>query len=650
MYPPPQGYSRNTSPKRQHLGVPPPPPLPEEIVGIRFETETEMRLHDELRHKEAVLKQLEVQFELYKEEHAKLLASKLEEQREAFNLEKDRINQHFIKTGQELHTKTEELQNQHQDASKLQNENQLLKEWLDRGVEECKRVADENEKIKAELWEAKSALNKNDGDIRQRIAAAEMEREKEKAEKEAAHSALQALQEKIREMEVAADEDKKNFMELATQARRMRRRLLQLRGIIDRFTGERVVDPLAGLDDIDMTGDLDAPVTVADRQTARDAMFHLHEALNTLQSSCRALFQEGPGGSGGIEYNSLTPFGGPGAPPHGQPQENPSPPLMGGLHSLRQQVEMLTADNETLQNQLKRKTAELEELEEERISTRRRQDQQRQELEDEVDNQRRLKNQMTMEGDAARNEANRLRDELEQNRFALSKLQEQAEASERRAADLEEDLRKLTQEMAQIRDYGLQLEQQNEDLQRQLTSHKESGDKANDLTNQLQRQIEEQKVQYQALQDQLEATKKQQAAQLQQQQQQPVAQVHHGPTVTVGGVASSTPQGGATGIVTPVVAGQPPAQLHTSAMSWPVDPDDYGHASNYHVKLTCPLCSTSGFVPGVPCRNCGHSIGQFTRLVPSQAQPSQQQQQQQPYIPTSQHQPTHSSTLSPRRY
>eukprot|EP00665_Eupelagonemidae_sp_cell47_P015436 gene15436-biopygen11793 len=48
---------------------------------------------------------------------------------------------------------------------------------------------------------------------------------------------------------------------------------------------------------------------------------------------------------------------------------------------------------------------------------------------------------------------------------------------------------------------------------------------------------------------------------------------------------------------------------------WPADPDDYGHASPAHPKLSCPLCGSEGFVPGLPCRNCGFTTGQFTRLV-----------------------------------
>ena len=109
------------------------------------------RLQDELAHKDTVLKQLEVQFELYKEEHAKLLASKIEEQREAFNLEKDRINQHFIRTGQELHTKTDEYHQQVEENERLAVENKNLKEWLDKGVDACREVAEENERLKQEL-------------------------------------------------------------------------------------------------------------------------------------------------------------------------------------------------------------------------------------------------------------------------------------------------------------------------------------------------------------------------------------------------------------------------------------------------------------------------------------------------------------------
>ena len=138
------------APPQQQVGHPYPAPIGNE--GYRGVDEGEVRrLQDELAHKEAVLKQLEVQFDLYKEEHAKLLASKIEEQREAFNVEKDRINQHFIRTGQELHAKTEELHQQIADNERLKTKNKNLTDWLDKGVEECKRVADENERLKQDL-------------------------------------------------------------------------------------------------------------------------------------------------------------------------------------------------------------------------------------------------------------------------------------------------------------------------------------------------------------------------------------------------------------------------------------------------------------------------------------------------------------------
>eukprot|EP01063_Lacrimia_lanifica_P017842 TRINITY_DN24827_c0_g1_i1.p1 TRINITY_DN24827_c0_g1~~TRINITY_DN24827_c0_g1_i1.p1 ORF type:complete len:720 (+),score=279.68 TRINITY_DN24827_c0_g1_i1:70-2229(+) len=659
MYPPHQGHGmsmRSTSPVRPH-----PPTM---HGGAEGEGEAQ-RLRNELLHKDQVLKQLEVQFDLYKEEHAKLLASKIEEQREAFNLEKDRINQHFIKTGQELHGKTEELYNSQQEATKLEHENKMLKQWLDRGVEECRRVAEENEKMKNDIWDAKSALAKAEADTNAKVSVAESERDKERAEKEAGLAALQALQERVREMEMNAEEDRRNFNEITTQSRRMKRRMQQLKAVIDRFCGERPNDPLA-LDDGEFAALDDMHENtpqVSERQNARDSLFHVHEALNNLQASCKKLLQ----------YDT--------AHQHNYNEDGNQAP---GMFAMKHYNESLQHEHEALAAKLKRKERELEEMEEMIQYQKQRSDQSRMELEAELDDTRKQKNTAILDCDQARNEVNRLRDELEQTRISMNRVVEQDEASQRRAADLEEDLRKLTQEMVRIRDYGLQSEQQQQALERQLqdqrdAAEREEGQSLHRATQQAEqlRRMEEQMRQLQdqiaALQDEILDVKQSKAAadgkniglesqveslqkqianteQRLSQAEQQRDQLRHELDRHRNASANTTPPYQA---IVPLHSAanqtQPPGQYFSkpaqtsplipapsvasinnaaitpqkSAPGYPgsimpasADPEDFGHASSSHVKLSCPLCGTTGFVPGVPCRNCGHSVGQFTRLQP----------------------------------
>ena len=625
MYPPQApAYHRSTSPPR-HGNTGPPPPMagiPDAMLHRTVEKEIneKNRLAEELKHKEGVLKQLEIQFELYKEEHAKLLASKLEEQREVFNLEKDRINQHFIKTGQELHGKTEDLNRHSQEALKMQKENALLKEWLDRGVEECRRVAEENERIKTELWEAKSALSKNDTTITSKLTSLELERDRERSEKEAAQTALQSLQEKVREMEVGSDEDRRNFAEITIQSRRMRKRMGQLKQLLDRYAGDHPHDPLSVLDEVDSAEDLDlhSNTPAGERQTARDSLFHAHEALNNLQASCKRLLQEGVG-MGSLEVSMIGD-------------------LSQGLPA-KQRAEQLAQELEIVQSKLRRKQEEMDEMEKEKELMREKNTEFRNELEEELSNCRRQKNQATMDFDNATNEANRLRGELEQTRIMLNRLSEQDEIARRRASDLEEDLRKLTQEMTQIRDYGVQLEQQNEDLKRKLNN---TGTDSQEMIDKLQQQL---------------AETQQELSQVKQLQQHQPQTLPSQATPTVQAVAPSVvfstsgnqqqPQNPIPPPTSTPGVHQPPAPTPNLRMMWPTEPEDYGHASPAHPKLSCPLCSTQGFVPGLPCRNCGHSVGQFTKL---RDLGTPQYPQQPVHSTPAQHLQQQTSQLSPARW
>ena len=363
----------------------------------------------------------------------------------------------------------------------------------------------------------------------------------------------------------------------------MKRRLLQLKAILDRFCGEGNADTMGAFDDSEMVAfdDMDSP-DVHERQTARDALFHLHEALNGLQASCRKMTQP-LGDSSDYDPN--------------------------GIFTFRQQVESLNVENQNLNHKLKRKQDELASMEETLDHIKQRSDQARQEVEEELDECRRAKNQATFDADTNRNEANRLRDELEQNKISLQRIIDQEEGAQRRAQELEEDLRKLSQEMVGIRDYGLQLERQNADLERELENVRGKGGDGDGLTGQLQRQIEEQRLQYQELQDKHAAL---------QEEVQALRQANAVLEERARGLAAQPtpmlPMNTAPPTSTPLGVTPNPTPMR---MHWPTEPDDYGHASSAHVKLSCPLCATEGFIPGAPCRNCGHSVGQFTRLKPS---------------------------------
>ena len=411
-------------------------------------------------------------------------------------------------------------------------------------------------------------------------------------------------------MEVQAEEDRRNFAEVATQARRMKRRLGQLKAVVDRFCGVGQADPLGQFDELDLQAfdDMEGP-GVPERQQARDALFHVHEGLNGLQTSCRKLMETGNAAS----TNDVNET---------------------GMYSLRQQLEKMMMENETLEHKMKRKQEELDSLEQTAQHVKSRNEQQRTELEQELDEARRQKNQATFDADTARSEANRLRDELEQSRLALERLAQQDEAAQRRATELDEDLRKLSQEMIGIRDYGLQLERQNSELEREAATLRDkasrAGDENSDLNKQLQSQVEQQRVQYQDLQDkhnaaQAEAnTNRQQVAVLeerinnllQQLAAMPAGQPATQPAGQPVGVTISVPAAAAPATTAPAAAPFTPAPTPSGTkMHWGNEPDDYGYASPLHAKITCPLCATEGFIPGAPCRNCGHSTGQFTRLV-----------------------------------
>eukprot|EP01062_Namystynia_karyoxenos_P069590 TRINITY_DN6504_c7_g1_i1.p1 TRINITY_DN6504_c7_g1~~TRINITY_DN6504_c7_g1_i1.p1 ORF type:complete len:807 (+),score=356.24 TRINITY_DN6504_c7_g1_i1:99-2423(+) len=682
----------------------------------------------ELLRKEALLKELELQFEQFKEAHAQLLASKLEEQRDAFNLEKDRINQHFIKTGHELHGKNDLLAQQQQDVAKAQQENAVLKDWLDKGVEECRRVADENEKLRGEMWELKQALGRVEGDAQRRISAHEQERDRERGEKDAVSAALQSAQERIMDLQTCLDEDRRHLAEVTTQARRMRRRMATLKQVVDRYTAAepQQADPLAVLDgDADGVDDIEVPdATEAD--AARDAMLRLHETVNGVQLATKRLlgqilqgYRPPPPGPTVASLAAAAPGNPPPHPDHHyhpwqqpqQPQQQPQQPQPQQPQAPAidpAKVAQMEEELEELRRKLVRKKVEVEELE------------------DELDGLRRNRLSASEETEAAQKatraaqqEADRLREELDRLRLA----KEQDTAQSRHQMDLlAEDLRKLTDELEQIRDYGRQVEQDNDELRRALAAHEaaarqhseeqeqafkqlealrehdaqehsrlleDAAAKARWQEQQLQQELDQrqalfnqQQVQHQqeidqlklllqqqstlnqqALDQQRELMSQQSAAhqqavdqqyqqhlqqtqQLQQQIQQLQAQLEARPLRPAAGPPAATPPAGG-GEVAPappfvsapsasnlapqsqpsapavhVHAPQPaaPASAASDAggrrQQWgPADPDDYGHASPAHAKLSCPLCGAEGFVPGLPCRNCGFSVGQFTRLV-----------------------------------
>eukprot|EP00756_Hemistasia_phaeocysticola_P012474 Hpha_TRINITY_DN15202_c0_g4::TRINITY_DN15202_c0_g4_i1::g.66952::m.66952 len=676
----------------------------------------------ELMKKEALLRELETQFEVYKEEHRKLLASKLEDQREALNSEKDRMNQHFIKTGKELHSRNAEMGRLRAEVDKLNQENVVMKDWLDKGVEACKRVADENEKLKAELNETRSQVSAADAAAERKVLVMERERDRERGEKDAVSAAVQSTQERMIELQAACEESQRGLAEVTTQARRMRRRMATLRSVMDRYGQPAAsVDPLAVLDADGADGDDPEIIGAPPSEVARDSMLRLHETLNAVQMSCRnhlqqkALQQGGP--NPGFNPDAWQP---PVSPGHGEPPP-PPPGVPEAVHDeLTQKYRRLDEEAEELRSKLIRKNVKLEELE------------------DELDGLRRNRLSASEETEAAQRAARVAREEAERTREELDRLRlakEQDTAASKQQIDmLSEELRKLSEDLEQFRDYGRQVEQENDELRRSIAAQEAASKQHNEenennfrqlesqkeyveresarqleelqakarwqeqqlgqeveqqqqLTNQ-QRMLHQQEIEQlklllqqqatahqQALDQQRELMAQQQQAysqsaeQQHQQHQRQLADLHgqitnlqqqvHAANANASAAANLAAAANASQ-ARPASTSRPPGDNHTRPTPnlsphgtparppedapppsnqpsgpavvvvhapqptqpsesgrrtlWGADPDDYGHASPAHQKLTCTLCAAEGFVPGLPCRNCGFSVGQFTRL------------------------------------
>eukprot|EP01065_Artemidia_motanka_P038423 TRINITY_DN47275_c0_g1_i1.p1 TRINITY_DN47275_c0_g1~~TRINITY_DN47275_c0_g1_i1.p1 ORF type:complete len:781 (+),score=293.11 TRINITY_DN47275_c0_g1_i1:45-2345(+) len=690
---------------------------------LEQETAQKRQALEELLRKEKLLNEITTQYEVFKEDHRRLLAIQMEDQRDALNAEKTRMNQHFIKTGKELHGKHMELHAAQQDIAKLSQECSMMKDWIDKGANACRKAADDNAKLRAALEETRGALGKVDTQADRRIAVAEQDRDRERGEKDAVSAALQSAQERILELQAANTGLTTSLTEVSMQARRQRRRMANLKGIIDRYTQPETaaVDPFSELDaDADAE---DEPIGVSGpAESAHDSMLRLHETLNGVQLASKQLLQAAlaprPADHVGAHaaaahvgslpmdqmWTQTTPGLDPLVPPGAEVTPGEDPRLRAAKEEL-----------EDMRHKLVRKGAKLEELE------------------DELDGLRRNRLSASEETEAAqraaraaREEADRLRDELDRLRLA----KEQDTATSKHQLDLlADELKKLTEELEQIREYGKSVEQENDSLRRTLSGQeaaaKQHSDEQEAAFRQLQalhehegrehaRMMEEyaaklrwheqqsqqelegqqahanqQKMMHQqeieqlklilqqqatasqrAMDQQRELMQQQQAAhqasteqqhQQHQQQVQQLQQQNHllqqqlfqlqssrtqrpsnsvdpvrpsvsGHEATVSGTPARTeeqpqhpaPSGQpAAGPAVVVVHAPQPAQLAPSESArrqqWSVDPDDYGHASPAHMKLNCTLCGAEGFVPGIPCRNCGFSVGQYTRLVPGSA-------------------------------
>ena len=248
-------------------------------------------------------------------------AAKLEVERSArkrAEAELDNIRQHRLReTGdvvQELERKSTEL-------NTLKEERAMMREWLDRGVQECKRVADDVTRLKAELDQSeanvaslqheKSRLEELLQEHRLTIQRMEADREAERAYKESLERRLQEMQEQLNTVErerisLAAENDNLHAQNLTLQQRL--RYLDEAEQELQRNTAkaQQMVAELSEIERAMVSGDLDRgederyiPVTEAmttgygDKGTqeiithSREEMQELNDAANRLRASIK---------------------------------------------------------------------------------------------------------------------------------------------------------------------------------------------------------------------------------------------------------------------------------------------------------------------------------------------------------------------------
>ena len=119
-------------------------------IAARNAAKEQQRLRDEILVRDAQIQQaIEKEHDLKQE--AQDLRDEMERRQQIFNEEKKTINNHFIRTGQDLHDTVQKLEQTEAQGREMESSNTALKGWLDRGVTECKRIESEREEAKQTL-------------------------------------------------------------------------------------------------------------------------------------------------------------------------------------------------------------------------------------------------------------------------------------------------------------------------------------------------------------------------------------------------------------------------------------------------------------------------------------------------------------------